>query len=71
MRHRGTETRTVRPRTRLHLPGCDAAFYDTEAHHGLADWKHNGQTNIDDLTLGLQPRQPDDRRHRLDHPTPP
>ncbi|WP_395309538.1 DUF222 domain-containing protein [Mycobacterium sp. AMU20-3851] len=36
-------------------PGCDAAFYDTEAHHGLADWKHNGQTNIDDLTLACSP----------------
>lgn len=36
-------------------PGCDAAFYDTQAHHGVADWKHDGQTNIDDLTLACGP----------------
>lgn len=36
-------------------PGCDAAFYDTEAHHGVADWKHGGQTNVDDLTLACSP----------------
>ena len=36
-------------------PGCDAAFYDTQAHHGVADWKHDGQTNIDDLTLACSP----------------
>ncbi|MGW0163507.1 DUF222 domain-containing protein [Mycobacterium sp. NPDC003323] len=36
-------------------PGCDAAFYDTQAHHGEADWKHDGQTNVDDLTLACRP----------------
>ncbi|CAM3302484.1 DUF222 domain-containing protein [Mycobacterium frederiksbergense] len=36
-------------------PGCDAAFYDTQAHHGHKDWKHGGQTNIDDLTLACAP----------------
>lgn len=36
-------------------PGCDAAFYDTQAHHGHKDWKHGGQTNIDDLTLACGP----------------
>ena len=32
-------------------PGCTVEFYRTQAHHAVADWKHNGQTNIDDLTL--------------------
>lgn len=36
-------------------PGCDAAFYDTQAHHGHKDWKHGGQTDIDDLTLACGP----------------
>lgn len=36
-------------------PGCDAAFYDTQAHHGVADWKHDGKTNVDDLTLACSP----------------
>lgn len=32
-------------------PGCTVEFYRTQAHHAVADWKHDGQTNIDDLTL--------------------
>jgi hypothetical protein len=36
-------------------PGCDVPFYGTQAHHGVADWKRNGQTNIDDLTLACGP----------------
>ncbi|WP_333890284.1 HNH endonuclease signature motif containing protein [Mycolicibacterium gadium] len=36
-------------------PGCTAPFYDCQAHHGVEDWKLNGQTNIDDLTLACGP----------------
>ena len=32
-------------------PGCTIDFYRTQAHHAVADWKHHGQTNVDDLTL--------------------
>lgn len=32
-------------------PGCDVPFYGTQAHHAVADWKHGGQTNVDELTL--------------------
>ncbi|MCP9274331.1 HNH endonuclease signature motif containing protein [Mycolicibacterium arenosum] len=32
-------------------PGCTVDFYRAQAHHGVADWKNDGQTNIDDLTL--------------------
>ncbi|WP_308212814.1 HNH endonuclease signature motif containing protein [Mycolicibacterium arenosum] len=36
-------------------PGCTVDYYRTQAHHGVADWKHHGQTNIDDLTLACGP----------------
>jgi hypothetical protein len=36
-------------------PGCDAAGYATQAHHGVADWKNDGQTNVDDMTLACGP----------------
>jgi hypothetical protein len=29
-------------------------FYRTQAHHAVADWKRDGQTNIDDLTLACR-----------------
>jgi hypothetical protein len=32
-------------------PGCTVDFYRTQAHHGVADWKADGQTNVNDLTL--------------------
>jgi len=32
-------------------PGCDVPFYGTQAHHAVADWKHDGQTNVDDMAL--------------------
>src|SRR5690349_16721965 len=32
-------------------PGCTVAGADCQVHHAVADWAHNGQTNIDDLTL--------------------
>lgn len=36
-------------------PGCDVPFYETQAHHGVADWKHDGETDVDDLTLACGP----------------
>lgn len=36
-------------------PGCTAAGYDCHVHHAAADWKNNGQTNINDLTLACPP----------------
>jgi hypothetical protein len=36
-------------------PGCDASGYATQAHHGVADWKNDGQTNVDDMTLACAP----------------
>ena len=36
-------------------PGCDAAGYATQAHHATADWKHDGQTNVDNMTLACGP----------------
>lgn len=36
-------------------PGCDAAGYVTQAHHATADWKDDGQTNVDDMTLACGP----------------
>jgi hypothetical protein len=36
-------------------PGCTASGYDCHVHHATADWKHNGQTNINDLTLACPP----------------
>ncbi|MCP9275166.1 HNH endonuclease signature motif containing protein [Mycolicibacterium arenosum] len=32
-------------------PGCTVDWYRTQAHHAVLDWKRDGQTNIDDLTL--------------------
>ena len=36
-------------------PGCTVPGYWCQAHHAVADWKNNGETNIDDLTLACQP----------------
>ena len=36
-------------------PGCTASGYRCQVHHAVADWKNNGQTNIDDLTLACGP----------------
>ncbi len=36
-------------------PGCTAPGYQCQVHHAVADWKNNGQTNIDDLTLACGP----------------
>ncbi|MGE2832447.1 HNH endonuclease signature motif containing protein [Mycobacterium sp. SMC-4] len=36
-------------------PGCDACGYRCQAHHGRDDWKNNGRTDIDDLTLACGP----------------
>ena len=36
-------------------PGCTVCGYNSQVHHAVADWKNNGQTNIDDLTLACGP----------------
>jgi hypothetical protein len=36
-------------------PGCTANGYHSEVHHAVADWKHHGLTNINDLTLACHP----------------
>ena len=35
-------------------PGCTADGYHTQVHHAVADWKDDGQTNINDLTLACR-----------------
>jgi hypothetical protein len=32
-------------------PGCSASGYLAQVHHAVADWKDDGQTNIDQLTF--------------------
>ena len=36
-------------------PGCTASGYKCQVHHATADWKNNGQTDINDLTLACAP----------------
>ncbi|MGV0849843.1 DUF222 domain-containing protein [Mycolicibacterium phlei] len=36
-------------------PGCTVPAYYTQAHHAVADWAVDGQTNITDLTLACGP----------------
>ncbi|KWX68171.1 HNH endonuclease signature motif containing protein [Mycobacterium sp. NAZ190054] len=36
-------------------PGCTVPGYWTQVHHAVADWKDDGQTDIDDLTLACGP----------------
>ncbi|MGZ8803056.1 MAG: DUF222 domain-containing protein, partial [Mycobacterium sp.] len=36
-------------------PGCTAPGYHSQVHHAVADWKNNGQTNINDITLACGP----------------
>ncbi|CAN5403493.1 HNH endonuclease signature motif containing protein [soil metagenome] len=36
-------------------PGCTATGYQCQVHHAVADWKHHGHTNINELTLACQP----------------
>jgi hypothetical protein len=36
-------------------PGCTASGYNCHVHHAVADWKNNGQTDIDDLSLTCPP----------------
>jgi hypothetical protein len=35
-------------------PGCTANGYQSQVHHAVADWKHDGLTNINDLTLACK-----------------
>jgi hypothetical protein len=37
------------------MPGCTASAYRSQAHHANADWKNDGQTDIEDLTLACGP----------------
>ena len=32
-------------------PGCTVGAYGTQVHHAAQDWRHGGQTNVDDLGL--------------------
>ena len=32
-------------------PGCTVAGAHCQVHHAVNDWAHDGQTNVDDLTL--------------------
>ncbi|UXA10934.1 HNH endonuclease [Mycobacterium sp. SMC-8] len=36
-------------------PGCTVPGYWCQVHHAVADWKNDGQTDIDDLTLACGP----------------
>ena len=36
-------------------PGCDACGYRCQVHHAVADWKDDGQTNVNELTLACGP----------------
>ena len=35
-------------------PGCTVRGYDCQVHHAAKDWKHGGNTDIDDLTLACK-----------------
>ena len=36
-------------------PGCTVCGYNSQVHHAVADWKNDGQTDIDDLTFACGP----------------
>lgn len=36
-------------------PGCTAPGYQCQVHHAVADWKNNGQTDINELTFACGP----------------
>jgi hypothetical protein len=35
-------------------PGCTVNGYRSQVHHAAKDWKHGGNTDIDDLTLACK-----------------
>ncbi|WP_431236854.1 HNH endonuclease signature motif containing protein [Mycolicibacterium aichiense] len=35
-------------------PGCTVNGYNSQVHHATKDWKHGGNTDIDDLTLACK-----------------
>jgi hypothetical protein len=37
------------------FPACPRPGYHCQAHHAVSDWAHDGQTNIDELTLACPP----------------
>lgn len=62
--HLGRTRRCASPAQRVVLlsrdrgctrPGCTASGYHAQAHHAVADWKNDGQTDVDDLTLACGP----------------
>src|SRR6478736_10163848 len=36
-------------------PCCTVGAYGCQAHHASKDWRHGGNTNVDDLTLACGP----------------
>jgi hypothetical protein len=36
-------------------PGCTVPGYAAQVHHAVKDWKHGGNTNIDELTFACPP----------------
>jgi hypothetical protein len=36
-------------------PGCTVGLYGTQVHHARKDWRHGGNTNINDLALARGP----------------
>lgn len=62
--HLGRSRRCASPAQRIVLfsrdrgctrPGCTASGYQCESHHAVADWKNDGQTDVNDLTLACGP----------------
>ncbi len=70
----GRTRRTASPGQRLVLhatergctkPGCTTGAYHSQVHHAVRDWRHGGNTDIDELTLAC----PQDNRLVDDSPS--
>jgi hypothetical protein len=62
--HLGRTRRCANPAQRIVLhardrgctrPGCTVDGYHSQVHHAVADWKHDGQTNVNDLSFACGP----------------
>ncbi|WP_237572550.1 HNH endonuclease signature motif containing protein [Mycolicibacterium lacusdiani] len=62
--HLGRTRRCANPAQRIVLhardrgctrPGCMVDGYHSQVHHAVADWKHDGQTNVDELAFACGP----------------
>jgi hypothetical protein len=62
--HLGRTRRCANPAQRIVLhardrgctrPGCTVDGYHAQVHHAVADWKHDGQTNVNDLSFACGP----------------